>query len=105
MDVNPEFEDVAAELAPRGVVIGNVFGSKALKSGSKAFACLLKSGSVAFRLGAGTPDHTAALALDGAHLFDPSGRDQPFKDWVEVPPAHEESWMRFAVAALEHLDA
>ncbi|WP_194917030.1 hypothetical protein [Catenulispora rubra] len=105
MDVNPEFEDVAAELAPRGVVVGNVFGSRALKSGSKAFACLLKGGTVAFRLGAGTPDHTAALALEGAHLFDPSERDQPFKDWVEVPPAHEESWMRFAVAALDHLDA
>jgi hypothetical protein len=105
MDVNPEFQDIAAELAPRGVVVGNVFGSKALKSGSKAFGCLLKSGSMAFRLGAGTSAHAEALALDGAQLFDPSGRDQPFKDWVDVPAAREEHWLRFAVAALEYLDA
>jgi hypothetical protein len=105
MDVNPVFEDVAAELAPRGVVIGNVFGSKALKSGTKAFGCLLKNGSMAFRLGEGTPAHADALALDGAELFDPSERDRPFKDWVEVPAAHEVLWARFAVAALEYLDA
>lgn len=83
-DANPEFEDVAAELAPRGVVIGDVFGSRALKSGT---------------------DH-AARARPGRRTSVRSvGRDQPFEDWVEVPPVHEDFWTRFAVAALDHLDA
>ncbi|MFD0632864.1 hypothetical protein ACFQ9X_16030 [Catenulispora yoronensis] len=30
---------------------------------------------------------------------------ETMKDWVEVPPAHEELWPRFAVAALEYLSA
>ena len=32
------------------------------------------------------PDaHARALALDGAHLFDPCGKGRPFKEWVVVP--------------------
>jgi len=42
----------------------------------------------------------AALALDGAELFDPSGRGRPFKEWVQVPAAHEDRWPEFAEAAL-----
>ena len=30
--------------------------------------------------------HARALAVPGAHLFDPSGRGQPFRQWVVVPP-------------------
>jgi len=42
----------------------------------------------------------AALALDGAHLFDPSGRRQPFREWVVVPAAHAERWEELAEHAL-----
>ena len=47
--------------------------------------------------------HAEALALDGAHLFEPmAGR--PMKAWVQVPPTHETQWAelaRKAEAALE----
>ena len=47
------------------------------------------------------PDaHARALALDGAHLFDPSGKGQPFKEWVVVPAAHAGEWEAFAHDAL-----
>jgi hypothetical protein len=41
-----------------------------------------------------------ALALDGAHLFDPGGRGRPMKEWVVVPPAHAEQWPALAEQTL-----
>ena len=43
---------------------------------------------------------TRALALEGAILFDPSGRGQPFKEWVVIPAAHGELWGEFAEHAV-----
>ena len=43
----------------------------------QAFACL-KGDLLAFRLGDGTPAHAQALAMTGAELFDPSGKNRPF---------------------------
>jgi hypothetical protein len=44
--------------------------------------------------------HADALALDGAHLFDPGGRGRPFKEWVVVPAAHAGLWPELAATAL-----
>jgi hypothetical protein len=41
-----------------------------------------------------------ALALDGAHLFDPSRQGWPMTKWVVVPPAHAEEWPRLAEQAV-----
>jgi len=41
-----------------------------------------------------------ALALDGAHLFDPGERDRPMKEWVVVPEAHAKEWPQLAERAL-----
>jgi hypothetical protein len=91
---------LAAQLADDRVTVGAMFGKPALKDhNGKAFACLL-DGAVAFRLGRDSAGHTAALGLDGAHLFDPSGKDRPMKDWVSVPPAHSGRWTEFARLAL-----
>ena len=43
--------------------------------------------------------HASALALDGAHLFDPGGRGRPFKEWVVVPNAHASEWASLAEQA------
>jgi hypothetical protein len=96
------FDDIAEELAIRGVTSGKVFGNPSLKYEGKAFACL-KDGSMAFRLGAGTPAHTEALALDGAELFDPAQRHAPFKDWVDVPAEQSDHWLGLAEAGLDYL--
>jgi hypothetical protein len=44
--------------------------------------------------------HARALALEGAHLFDPSGQGRPFKEWVVVPEAHADRWADFSQHAL-----
>ena len=44
--------------------------------------------------------HAQALALDGAHLFDPGGKGQPFKEWVVVPARTQTSGSRSPQHAL-----
>jgi len=87
-------------LGAERVSVSAMFGKPALKDhNGKAFACLL-GGEVAFRLGRDNTAHADALGLDGAHLFDPSGKDRPMKDWVSVPAAHSGRWPEFAELAL-----
>lgn len=93
------FDQLAEELAGRDVRAGAMFGKRSLLAGRQAFVCLYGDG-LAFRLGAGTPAHNEALALPGAELFDPSGKQRPFKDWVTVPAAEHAHWRRLAEAAL-----
>jgi hypothetical protein len=44
--------------------------------------------------------HARALALEGAHLFDPSGRGQPFRQWVVVPAEGADEWEPLAAEAI-----
>lgn len=44
--------------------------------------------------------HARALAVPGAHLFDPSGRGEAFRQWVVVPPSAVDAWEELAYEAL-----
>lgn len=46
-----------------------------------------------------------ALSLDGAQLFDPSGKGRPMKEWVQVPFHYQDKWKRFAKEALAFVAA
>ncbi len=102
MTADDHFDAIAADLAANGATAGTMFGKRALKAEGKAFACL-KGALLAFRLGAGLPAHTEALALPGAELFDPSGNHRPFKDWVTIPRSHAQAWPHYAEVALKSL--
>jgi hypothetical protein len=102
MDAEARFDEIVDDLAPRGVLPGALFGARSLTMDSTAFACL-KSDQLAVKLGAGSAAHAAALDLDGASLFDPSGKGRPFKDWVAVPAAQSGEWGRLAEAGLDAL--
>lgn len=70
--------------------------------------CVKRSGRVVFGLSRtgmvfkltdpGT--HARALTVPGAHLFDPSGRGQPFRQWVVLPPEQAAEWEPFAAEAV-----
>lgn len=47
----------------------------------------------------------AALQLKDARLFDPSGKNRPMKEWVQVPGIHSVKWQEFANAAFEYVKA
>ncbi len=77
---------------------------------SKLFSmpCVKRSGKFVFGLGRQgmvfkltDPDtHRHAIGLPEAHLFDPSGRGEVFRQWVVVPPAQAHEWEALAYEAL-----
>ncbi|WP_329086768.1 MULTISPECIES: hypothetical protein [unclassified Streptosporangium] len=101
MSAEEDFKQVGAELADLGVGISRMMGSPALKDqAGKVFASLQRDGAMVFRLVRDTPEHTAALQLAGASLFDPSGQGRAMKDWVVVPHSSAGKWTDLAEAAL-----
>ena len=107
MDARERYDDICDALTTwhDDVRRGVIFGMPCLKKGGRVVAGLPRSGSgMVFRL----PDpaaHARALALPGAHLFDPSGRGEPFRQWVVVPPEHADEWEPLTVEALAGLEA
>jgi hypothetical protein len=88
------FDAVVEELKIDLDVVGaSMFGMPSVKQrDGKAFAGLYGDDMV-FKLAGDA--HEKALALDGAHLFEPMiGR--PMKAWVQVPPTHETQWAELA---------
>jgi hypothetical protein len=100
MDARARFDELVDDLLARDPALERtqMMGMPSLKRNGKLVCGFARQGMV-FKL----PDPAArarALALDGAHLFDPSGEGRPFKEWVVVPPAHESRWESLATAAL-----
>ena len=88
------FDALVDELTNELDIVGvSMFGMPSMKRrGGKMFAGLYGDDMV-FKLGRDA--HEKALALDGAHLFEPmAGR--PMKAWVQVPPTHETQWADLA---------
>lgn len=101
-DPHAIYDEITTELmATSPTTSGKIFGMPCLKTSGKAFAGYYQSAMV-FKLT--VPEHTEALALAGAQLFDPSGRGRPMKEWVEVPAEHAARWLDFARAALRYRD-
>ena len=75
-----------------------MFGKPCYKINGKAFVAFFQNDMV-FKLAA--DQLSEALALAGAHLFDPSGKGRPMKEWVQIPSAHIHTWSRFTVAAYD----
>lgn len=77
-----------------------LFGKPCFKINGKAFICFFKQCMV-FKL---TGDkHAEALSLDGSTLFDPSGKNRPMKEWVQVPFDYKAKWAGFAKAAYNYV--
>ena len=101
-DARADYEELVDVLLARhgGGERSQMMGMPCVKrSGRLAFGFVRSEGALVCKL-ADEEEREAALALEGAHLFDPSGRGQPFREWVVVPPAHAGEWERFGEAAL-----
>lgn len=79
-----------------------MFGKPCFKINGKAFICFFQEEMV-FKLQGEV--HKEALALEGAQLFDPSGKNRPMKAWVQVPFEHSGEWSALAKEALEYANA
>jgi len=94
------YEAIADELeAATPTQRTKMMGMPSLKANGKMFAGLWGPNLV-FKL-AGQA-HADALAIEGAHLFDPSGQNRPMKEWVAVPTAHSNRWPELAKSAYDY---
>ncbi len=99
-DPQSEYDHIANLLALQpGVSRAKMFGMPSVMVGGKAFAGL-SGESMIFKLSGAA--HQSALALAGAHLFEPmAGR--PMKEWVAVPPEQARHWLELAESALQYV--
>lgn len=92
-----EYREIAAGLV--GTEQKAIFGKPSIALTGKHFACFFQDCMV-FKLSG--DDHAGAMALEGAQLFDPSGKHRPMKEWVQVPFAHRDRWAELAERTLAY---
>src|SRR5690349_10285941 len=102
-DARALFDQIARDLAVsyNGVSAGKIFGTPCIKTHGKALAAFFQ-GDIALKLAG--DDHRAALALEGARLWDPSGKHRPMKEWVQIPFACAHAWPDLAARALHYVE-
>ncbi len=83
-------------------VQSQMFGKPCFKIVGKAFICFFQDAMV-FKLSGDT--HARALGLSGATLFDPSGKNRPMKEWVQVPSEHKGQWGKLAEEAMRYVQS
>jgi hypothetical protein len=83
-----------------GAEQSQMFGKPCFKINGKAFICFFQEVMV-FKLNGDA--HQEALSLDGSQLFDPSGKNRPMKEWVQVSFHHADKWERFAIEAVKYV--
>lgn len=79
-----------------------LFGKPCFKVKGKAFVCFL-NGEMIFKLS--RENHKDAISLDGAKLFDPSGKGRPMKEWVQLSFVYKDKWESLAEAALNYVES
>lgn len=78
-----------------------MFGKPCFKVNGKAFMCFFQNEMV-FKLSGDF--HKEALSLDATKLFDPSGKNRPMKEWVQVPSLYKEKWQKFAEESKRYVE-
>lgn len=100
MDAQARYDDICDALVTwhPNVRRSKVFGMPCLERSGRVIAGFTQ-GAMVFKL-TDADAHARALAIPGAHLFDPSGRGEPFRQWVVVPAAHAEEWEALSYEAV-----
>ena len=96
-----EYEKLVASLSVEDeITVSQMFGKVCLKVGGRAFVAQHKE-AVVFKLS--EPQHSKAMSLSGAALWDPSGKGRPMKEWVALPVSESKSFKSLSVAALAYV--
>lgn len=91
------YQNIAKELKAE---ISKMFGKPCLKANGKAFAAFFQDEMV-FKLTGQM--HEKAINLKDSKLWDPSGKNKPMKEWVQIPYIYHKKWIAFAQAAMNYI--
>lgn len=98
MNIENRYHEIASSIP--GAVKSQLFGKSCYKIEGKPFVSFFQDCMV-FKLNGEA--HSAAIALEDACLFDPSGKKRPMREWVQLGEKHEHLWKRFAEEALKYV--
>lgn len=99
MELNHELFE-AIILAFPDAVVGKLFGKPSGNINKKAFVVFYEDEMV-FKVGR---DEVPFLIqkYEGAKNFDPSKKNRPMKDWIQVPAIYKSDWKELAEQAMEY---
>ena len=101
MSAETEYNELVKYIGQtHGGEAGQMFGKKIIKINGKA-GIALSEDCIVFKLP--ESEHKKGMALAGSVLWDPSGKDRPMKEWVQVSIVHKEKFKGFAKAAAEYV--
>lgn len=92
------FNTIGKEI--ENAIKSQMFGKPCYKINKKAFVCFFKE-SMVFKLN--NEIHQEALSLDASELFDPSGKNRPMKEWVQIPYDYKDKWQFYAEKAANYV--
>src|SRR2546421_12951286 len=100
MDAQERYDEIAGDLVARNadVSLGRMMGMPCIKTRGKMIGGFWE-GEMVFKL-PDVDERERALALEGTHLFDPSARDRPMKEWGQGPATHIDRWPDLAERAV-----
>jgi len=88
MDNKKYFEELILEI--ENAELGNMFGKSCGKINKKAFVSFFQDEMV-FKIGKEAVDNLL-VKYDGAKNWDPSSKNRPMKDWIQIPGAYKSDW-------------
>ncbi|MDW3648900.1 MAG: hypothetical protein R8P61_17660 [Bacteroidia bacterium] len=94
------FEEIV--LGFQDAELGSMFGKACGKLHKKAFVAFFQNEMV-FKLGREEIE-PYLHKYEGSQNWDPSGKNRPMKDWLQVPAEYNEDWPRLAQKAKEYLE-
>ncbi len=85
----------------KDATLSNMFGKPCGKINKKAF-CSFFEDEMVFKVGR-VAIEKLIKKYEGAKNFDPSGKNRPMKDWLQVPYAHKKDWSKLSKQAIKFL--
>lgn len=99
MTVHPTYSEIAEKFEmEHQTETSQMFGKPCLKTNKKAFVAF-SHGAMAFKIGKQEVD-LMILKYPGALNWDPSGKNRPMKDWLQLPEEYAEDWGEKTLQAL-----
>jgi len=80
--------------------LGNLFGKQCGKINKKAFVAFYQDVMV-FKLGKETVDKLKVKFV-GSQNWDPSGKNRPMKDWLQVPNSYQDEWKTLTQLSVDY---